>query len=197
MVKFRTMIVGADRSGVDSTAGDDPRITHLGARLRAWKIDELPQLWNVLTGQMSLVGPRPNVPRETVSYTADERLLLTVRPGVTDLASIVFADEADILHGSQDANLTYNQIIRPWKSRLGLLYVTSRKSLWRDLRIMALTALGIVARRRALSRAARLVRELGGDIELVQVSKRGEPLRAAPPPGATQIVQQRTFQPAR
>ena len=81
MVKFRSMVVRADRSGVDSTAGDDPRITALGRFIRRYKLDEVPQLWNVLRGEMSLVGPRPNVERETVLYTPDEKRLLSVRPG--------------------------------------------------------------------------------------------------------------------
>ncbi|MGI9044906.1 MAG: sugar transferase, partial [Gemmatimonadaceae bacterium] len=83
MVKFRSMVVRADRTGVDSTAGDDPRITSLGRFIRRFKLDEIPQLWNVLLGQMSLVGPRPNVERETILYTADEKRLLSVRPGIT------------------------------------------------------------------------------------------------------------------
>ncbi|MEO8577078.1 MAG: sugar transferase, partial [Gemmatimonadales bacterium] len=123
MVKFRSMVVKADKSGVDSTAGDDPRITSLGRFIRRFKLDEIPQLWNVLRGSMSLVGPRPNVERETVLYTPDEKRLLSVRPGITDLASIVFADEGEILQGSDDPDLKYNQVIRPWKSRLGLLYI--------------------------------------------------------------------------
>nr|MDP9178948.1 sugar transferase [Gemmatimonadota bacterium] len=123
MVKFRSMVIRADSSGVDSTAGDDARITRLGAFIRRFKLDELPQLWNVLRGDMSLVGPRPNVERETRLYTAEEKRLLSVRPGITDLASIVFADEGEILRGSDDPDLRYNQIIRPWKSRLGLVYV--------------------------------------------------------------------------
>ena len=81
MVKFRSMVIRADKSGVDSTAGDDPRITSLGRFIRRFKLDEIPQLWNVLLGQMSLVGPRPNVERETILYTNDEKRLLSVRPG--------------------------------------------------------------------------------------------------------------------
>src|SRR5215213_3935979 len=123
MVKFRSMVIRADTSGVDSTANDDPRITGLGRFVRRYKLDEIPQLWNVLVGSMSLVGPRPNVERDTALYTTEERRLLSIRPGITDLASIVFADEGDILEGSDNPDLKYNQVIRPWKSRLGLLYV--------------------------------------------------------------------------
>ncbi|GIW56022.1 MAG: hypothetical protein KatS3mg082_2426 [Nitrospiraceae bacterium] len=88
MIKLRSMVV--NRSTVDSTAADDPRITPIGRFIRRYKIDELSQLLNVLKGDMSLVGPRPNVKRETDLYTAEEKKLLTVNPGITDLASIVF-----------------------------------------------------------------------------------------------------------
>ncbi|HUF66116.1 MAG TPA: sugar transferase [Gemmatimonadaceae bacterium] len=191
MIKFRSMVVRADATGVDSTAGDDPRITRLGALIRRFKLDELPQLANVLAGDMSLVGPRPNVPRETDLYTPEEKRLLSIRPGITDLASIVFADEAEILRGSSDPDLLYNQIIRPWKSRLGLLYVEHAGSVTLDLRIIALTAATVVNRPGALQRVAELVRELGGEPGLVQVAARTAPLRAAPPPGAAAIVQSR------
>lgn len=188
MVKLRSMKVLADKSGVMSTAGNDPRITAVGRFVRRWKLDELTQLWNVLKGDMSLVGPRPQVFPDVALYTDEEREMLTVRPGITDLASIVFADEGDILHGALDADLRYNQVIRPWKSRLALLYVRSGRSLWTDLRLVALTVLTIVARPRALEGASRLARELGGDEQLVRVALRTEPLRAAPPPGARAIV---------
>src|SRR5437667_5575938 len=102
MVKFRSMTVGDDHNKVDSTARDDPRITPIGRFMRKGKLDELPQLWNVLKGEMALVGPRPNVKRETDIYTVEEKRLLSVRPGITDLASIVFSDEAQILAGSPD-----------------------------------------------------------------------------------------------
>ena len=126
MLKFRTMIPDAWKSGVNSTAAGDRRITRVGALLRKAKLDELPQLWNVLKGDMSLVGPRPQVRAETDLYTSEERRMHSIRPGVTDLASIVFADEGEILAGSADPDLLYNQIIRPWKSRLALLYVDRR-----------------------------------------------------------------------
>ncbi len=191
MVKFRSMVIRADRNGVDSTAGDDPRITAVGRFIRRFKLDELPQLWNVLMGEMSLVGPRPNVERETALYTADERELLSVAPGITDLASIVFSDEGEILRGSPDPDLRYNQVIRPWKSRLGLLYVRRRPSLVLDLRLIALTLHAASDRAGALRSAADLVRELGGDPELAAVAERRAPLAAAPPPGGREIVQSR------
>jgi lipopolysaccharide/colanic/teichoic acid biosynthesis glycosyltransferase len=187
MVKFRTMVVRADRTGVDSTAGDDPRITPIGRWIRKTKLDEVPQLWNVLLGQMSLVGPRPNVPRETTLYTAEEKRLLLVRPGVTDLASIVFADEADILRGAADPDLHYSQVIRPWKSRLGLLYV-AHMGLALDIRIIVLTIRSALDRAGALEAVADLATQLGADPELVDVARRRAPLRPAPPPGASFVV---------
>jgi lipopolysaccharide/colanic/teichoic acid biosynthesis glycosyltransferase len=102
MVKFRSMTVNADRTGVTSTSVDDDRITPIGRYIRAFKLDELVQFWNVLWGDMSLVGPRPNVPSGVAVYTLEEQRLLTVRPGITDFASIVFADEGNILGGRPD-----------------------------------------------------------------------------------------------
>ena len=117
------MIVNADSSGVDSTSTDDNRITKVGSLIRQFKIDEIPQLINVLLGQMSFVGPRPNVRSDVDLYTKKEELLLTIKPGITDFSSIIFSDEGEILSGSKDPDLKYNQIIRPWKSRLGILYI--------------------------------------------------------------------------
>jgi lipopolysaccharide/colanic/teichoic acid biosynthesis glycosyltransferase len=191
MVKFRSMVIRADTSGVDSTAGDDPRITSLGKFIRRFKLDEIPQLWNVLRGSMSLVGPRPNVERETVLYTLEEKGLLSLRPGITDLASIVFADEGDILEGSPDPDLKYNQVIRPWKSRLGLLYVDAPSSVARDLSIIALTVRGALDRPAALAGVGRIAAAIGADAQLLEIIARQTPLPAAPPPGASDIVQSR------
>jgi lipopolysaccharide/colanic/teichoic acid biosynthesis glycosyltransferase len=187
MVKLRSMGHRADASGVSSTAGDDPRITWVGRFIRRFKLDEFPQLWNVLMGDMSLVGPRPNIEDETRLYTDVERGLLDVRPGITDIASIVFADESDILKGSVDPDLTYNQLIRPWKSRLGLLYV-QHASCWLNVRLIFLTALALVSRPRALRRTGRLVAALGGDEALCAVARRREELRPHPPPGMEEVV---------
>jgi lipopolysaccharide/colanic/teichoic acid biosynthesis glycosyltransferase len=192
MVKFRSMTIRADRTGVDSTAGDDVRITAVGRFIRRYKLDEVPQLWNVLKGEMALVGPRPNVERETLLYTAEEKQLLLVRPGITDLASIVFADEGEILQGSADPDLRYHQVIRPWKSRLGLLYVQRIGPIGLDLRIVYLTVLGAVNRDRALAGVSRLTCELGGDEALTRVASRTVPLEAAAPPGASEVVRSRT-----
>lgn len=191
MVKFRSMVIRADSSGVDSTAGDDPRITSLGRFIRRFKLDEIPQLWNVFKGEMSLVGPRPNVERETVLYTADEKRLLSVRPGITDLASIVFADEGEILQGSADPDLKYNQVIRPWKSRLGLLYVDARPSVARDLSVILLTVRGALDRSAALRGVYSIASSLGASPELLTIITRRETLPAAAPPGASEIVQSR------
>ena len=191
MVKFRSMVVRADATGVDSTAGDDPRITRLGTFIRRFKLDEIPQLWNVFLGEMSLVGPRPNVERETRLYTSEEKRLLTVSPGITDLASIVFADESDILRGSDDPDLRYNQIIRPWKSRLGLLYVDGPQNVTLDLRILTLTVMAAIERSAALAGVRRVAQSLGADETLLDVIPRTSPLVSAAPPGATEIVSNR------
>jgi lipopolysaccharide/colanic/teichoic acid biosynthesis glycosyltransferase len=190
MVKVRSMRIGADKSGVDSTAANDRRITRVGSFVRRFKLDELPQLWNVLKGDMSLVGPRPNVERDVALYTDDEQRLLTVRPGITDLSSIVFSDEGEILTGAPDPDLDYNQRIRPYKSRLGLLLV-DHDTVGLDLRIVGLTVVGAVSRRRALAGVVRILEELRADHMLRRVAARREPLRPYPPPGATEIVRSR------
>ncbi len=123
ILKFRTMRQDAERSGVMSTANDDPRITRIGSVLRRYKLDELPQLWNVLCGEMSLVGPRPEVQRFVDLYTEEEREILTVRPGLTDWASLWNIDEGAILEGSADPDRAYCELIRPRKIQLQLAYV--------------------------------------------------------------------------
>lgn len=190
MVKLRSMVLRADANRVDSTANNDPRITTIGRIIRRCKFDEVPQLWNVLKGEMSLVGPRPNVLRETGLYTPEEKRLLSIRPGITDISSIVFSDEGSILEGKADPDLAYNQLIRPWKSRFGLLYVDKQNVLL-DVRLIFLTMLSAVNRPAALERVSRIVAELGGDDELATVAARTQLLRPAPPPGATEIIQSR------
>jgi lipopolysaccharide/colanic/teichoic acid biosynthesis glycosyltransferase len=135
IVKFRTMVTNADQIGGPSTSADDPRITRVGAVLRRFKLDELPQLLNVLLGDMSLVGPRPEVLSETLDYTPEERRLFEVRPGITDWASIRFRNEAEILRGSSDPHRTYCELIRPEKMRLALAYV-DHHSMRNDLGIL-------------------------------------------------------------
>ncbi|MFM1813517.1 MAG: hypothetical protein RLZ98_212 [Pseudomonadota bacterium] len=187
MYKLRSMVVGADRTGVSSTARDDRRITPVGRFVRATKLDEVPQLWNVLKGDMSLVGPRPNVPSETACYTAAEARLLDVRPGITDFASIVFADEGDILAGASDPDLAYNQLIRPGKSRLGLFYV-ERAGVFTDLQLIFLTGVAIFSKSRARSGVARLLARLGAPGDLIALARRETPLTPQPPPGAVEVV---------
>jgi lipopolysaccharide/colanic/teichoic acid biosynthesis glycosyltransferase len=187
MLKFRSMRPDAWRTGVNSTAEGDARITRAGAWLRRAKLDELPQLWNVLKGEMSLVGPRPQVPADAALYTHEEKRMLAVRPGITDLASIVFADEGAILDGSADPDLLYNQIIRPWKSRLALLYV-DRQSWWIDLRIVWLTALVLISRPRALEGVQSILKIWSADPLVQEIARRDGPLLAHPPPGAREIV---------
>lgn len=187
MLKFRSMRPGAALTGVNSTAAGDTRITRVGRFLRALKLDELPQLWNVVAGEMSLVGPRPQVPEDVSLYTDDERRMLEVRPGITDLASIVFSDEGEILAGSANPDLLYNQIIRPWKSRLALLYL--ERSCWTsDGRILLWTAGAMVSRRWALARVARLLGQWGVGQPLCGVVRREVPPPAFPPPGARDVV---------
>jgi lipopolysaccharide/colanic/teichoic acid biosynthesis glycosyltransferase len=191
MVKLRSMVVNADKSGVDSTGARDKRITAVGHFIRRYKLDELTQLWNVLIGDMSLVGPRPNVKRETDLYTAIERKLLTVRPGITDFASIVFSDEGDILADKPDPDLAYNQLIRPWKSRLGILYIEHR-TVALDLKLCLATLLAIFNRPAALARVVSLLTQLRADADLIRIARRVDPLLPVPPPGATEVVMSRS-----
>lgn len=136
--KFRTMVVDAEKLGASSTSDDDPRITKIGRFLRKYKLDELPQLINVLLGDMSLVGPRPEVKKFTDLYTEEEKAILSVRPGITDWASIWNPDEGALLAGSKDPDKDYFEKIRPEKIRLQLKYVRERSFLT-DMRIIALT----------------------------------------------------------
>lgn len=194
MIKLRSMVVNADKTGVDSTGANDRRITAVGHFIRRYKLDELSQLWNVFVGDMSLVGPRPNVKRETDLYTPVERKLLDVKPGITDFASIVFSDEGDILADQVDPDIAYNQLIRPGKSMLGLFYIENR-SLLLDIKLCFLTALAIVSRQRALGRVTQILKDLGASQELLQIAARTTPLVPMPPPGGTRIVTSRDGNP--
>jgi lipopolysaccharide/colanic/teichoic acid biosynthesis glycosyltransferase len=136
--KFRTMVWNAEKIGGPSSAADDPRITRVGQFLRKYKLDELPQLLNVVKGEMSFVGPRPEVLDEVRLYTDEEKALLSIRPGITDWASIRFRNEGEILRGSSDPHQTYREKIRPEKIRLGLDYVRDH-SLLIDARIILQT----------------------------------------------------------
>lgn len=190
MVKLRSMIIGADKSGVDSTSATDSRITPIGRFVRRFKLDEITQLWNVLKGDMSLVGPRPNVKRETDLYTSVEKKLLSVKPGITDLASIVFSDENDILQDSRNPDIDYNQLIRPWKSRLGLIYIDHQGFLL-DFALILLTAVAVVSRQLALRGINAILVNLNASEEIVRVSRRENKLVPHPPPGSDLIVTER------
>lgn len=187
MHKARTMVVGADKSKVDTTGLHDKRITPIGGILRRYKLDELPQIWNVLVGEMSFVGPRPQIDREVCLYTAEEEKLLNVRPGITDFSSIVFSDLAEIVANSNDPNIAYNQLIRPWKSRLGLFYI-EKSSIFLDVALILLTVVSIVSRSMSLKGISILLKFLKAPQELIQVCKRETALTPTPPPGSTEIV---------
>lgn len=191
MIKLRSMIANADKSEVDSTSKDDRRITPIGHFIRSYKLDEIMQLWNVLRGDMSLVGPRPNVKRETDLYTGVENKLIEVKPGITDFASIVFADEAIILENKLNPDITYNQLIRPWKSRLGLFYLENRNTLM-DLKIIILTLYSQINRSVVLRIISKSLLKKKGYKELAQICLRDKPLQPSPPPGSSQIVTSRT-----
>lgn len=133
--KFRTMVVDAEKMGGPSTADDDPRITKTGKILRKYKLDELPQLINVFKGEMSFVGPRPQVQWAVDLYTEEEMQILNVRPGITDYASLKFSNEGEILCGSEDPDRDYMEKIHPEKMRLSLEYVR-RTSFGEDLKII-------------------------------------------------------------
>ncbi len=190
IIKLRTMIVGADVKGVDSTASNDKRITPIGHIIRNYKLDEITQLWNVIKGDMSLVGPRPNVKRETDIYTSVEKYLLTVRPGITDFASIVFSDEGTILSDKADPDIAYNQLIRPGKSELGLFYI-SNQGIIVDIKIIFATLISIISRDKALEIIVNYLTKLQASVDLIRLASRKYDLAPKPPPGASRIVTKR------
>jgi lipopolysaccharide/colanic/teichoic acid biosynthesis glycosyltransferase len=188
IIKFRSMVVNADKIGGSSTAATDRRITPVGRFVRVYKLDELIQLWNVVKGEMSLVGPRPQVLSDTALYTSVEKRMLSVPPGITDPASIVFSDEGEILKGSSDPDLLYNQIIRPWKSRLALAYIDHR-SFGTDLWLILLTLIALVSKPTALRALGSLLNGWRLDPLVIRMAARQEPLLAYPPPGAETVTQ--------
>ena len=190
MIKIRTMIVGADANNVDSTSSDDVRITKIGYLCRKIKVDELPQLFNILIGEMSFVGPRPNIKREIDIYTREELDLISIKPGLTDFASIVFSDESEILTGKDDPNLAYNQLIRPGKSKLGLFYVKNNNLLI-DFSLILITLVSVFSRRLSLKLVVKLLKILKAGYVLVKIASRIEPLYPSPPPGSNIVVQNR------
>lgn len=141
LYKFRSMVADADRRGPGITAAGDPRVTSIGRVLRRTKLDELPQLWNVLRGDMSLVGPRPEDPRYVALYTPEQRRVLDVRPGITSLASIEYRNEEAVLHGP-DWEQRYIHEVMPAKLAIDLRYV-QRATLFTDLLIILRTLLAL------------------------------------------------------
>jgi lipopolysaccharide/colanic/teichoic acid biosynthesis glycosyltransferase len=142
ILKFRSMVVDAESRGGFSTAINDPRLTTIGRFLRKYKLDELPQFYNVLLGDMSLVGPRPQVFFYTNKYTGDERSILSVKPGITDLASLYFTDMDSVL-GSVDVDALYLTEVEPLKNKLRLRYVREQSFLL-DVRILVETAFKLI-----------------------------------------------------
>lgn len=146
MFKFRTMIVNADKIGPSSTTRTDPRITPVGKFLRKTKLDELPQFFNALGGTMSIVGPRPDVKSFTDLFTEEERAILSVKPGITDFASVWNSDEASILEGANDPDKAYMELIWPEKKRLQLKYVREQSFLT-DLKIIWMTVQAVIGKK--------------------------------------------------
>lgn len=125
LLKFRTMVINADKQGLITVGVNDPRITGIGAFLRRTKLDEVPQLWNVLIGEMSLVGPRPEVRKYVDQYTQEQKAVLTVAPGITDYASIKFSNENELLSKSNDPDRYYVDFLIPEKIRLNMVFIES------------------------------------------------------------------------
>lgn len=142
--KFRTMVVDAEKYGKQITVGEDSRITPSGKFLRKYKLDELPQLLNVLIGDMSLVGPRPEVPQYVAEYSEDIRkIVLSVKPGITDYASIEYKDENQVLGRAADAEKAYIEEVLPIKLKYCVQYVRER-SLWLDFMLIIRTFMAII-----------------------------------------------------
>ncbi len=140
--KFRTMYVDADKAGLLTVGGRDPRVTTVGYYLRKYKIDELPQLFNVLRGNMSLVGPRPEVRKYVDKYTSDQRRVLSVKPGITDWASILYRDENSILESSKNPEQDYLHVILPDKIRYNSIYI-NKLSVFEYIKILLYTVYSI------------------------------------------------------
>ena len=185
MFKLRSMVANAENSGVLSTSSNDKRITPLGHFVRRFKFDEILQLINVIKGDMSLVGPRPNVIDEVKLYTSIEKGLLSVRPGITDLASIVFSDEGEILRESIDPDRDYMRLIRPGKSELGIFYVEN-KNIFLDFQIVILTLLNLFSRKSALHRISRILISHNAPQSLSTLALRNSSLEPRDPPGFLQ-----------
>ena len=138
ILKFRTMVVDAEKLGRQITVGNDNRITKVGGFLRKYKLDELPQLINVFKGDMSLVGPRPEVPRYVKLYTEEQRKVLNVKPGITDLASLKYKDENELLGKAENPDECYINTIMPDKLALNLEYI-NKSNIFYDIYIIITT----------------------------------------------------------
>ena len=143
LLKFRTMFVGSDAKGLLTVGGRDSRITRIGYFLRKYKLDELPQLYNVLTGEMSLVGPRPEVRKYVDLYSKEQLHVLSVQPGITDYASLEYINENEILGNSENPEKTYINEIMPKKLEMNLKYIRE-KNVFTDLKIIVKTMLKII-----------------------------------------------------
>lgn len=148
ILKFRTMCDGAEHAGPGITSAGDPRITRVGALLRRSKLDEFPQLWNVLRGDMSLVGPRPELPAYVASYTPQQRQVLDLRPGITDPATLEYHDEEAVLARDPDPDRLYREIVLPHKLALSLRY-RKRVTLATDVQLLGATLRRLFHCRRA------------------------------------------------
>ncbi|MBP3496361.1 MAG: sugar transferase [Alistipes sp.] len=145
LFKFRSMRVGADKQGLITVGGHDPRITRSGYFIRKYKLDEFPQLINVFIGDMSLVGPRPEVRKYVDMYTPEQMRVLSVRPGITDLASIRYRNENELLEQAENPDEYYEQVIMQDKLRINLEYVENH-SFWNDIKLIFMTFWEIVAK---------------------------------------------------
>lgn len=190
MYKFRSMRKVKSMEHIVSTSENDNRITWIGKVIRKFKIDEFSQVINVILGNMQFVGPRPNVESEIALYTQEEREILYIKPGVTDISSIVFSDLNTILKDSKNANLDYNQLVRPWKSRLAILYIKNR-SFKLDIELMFLTIYNSLNRRATLNRLKTIVSHYSNDQMLRKIAGREIMLFPYPPPGSDHIVTNR------
>lgn len=158
VLKFRTMVTGADRMGPAITGGSDARVTRVGKFLRKWKLDEVPQFYNVLRGEMSLVGPRPEAPRYVKLYTDEERLVLSVKPGVTGISQVFFRNEESLLR-RDDAEQFYVDCVMREKLKFDLAYVKHHSFLI-DLGLIGITVVAIASPRVGLLLAEHFARAI-------------------------------------
>ena len=182
------MVINADKLGGTSTKKSDKRLLPMGNLIRKLKLDELTQIINVINGSMSFVGPRPNTPFDVNLYSNKEKILLSIKPGITDFSSIVFADEGDILDAYDDPDLAYNQLIRPWKSKLGLFYI-KHSCLKLDMQLIVLTILNSISRKKTLNIISSIIKKYKGSTELIEISKRRLKLVPSSPPGFNHPIQ--------